>query len=61
VTPVGAAEEIVAALPEAVARLEIISGAGHWAWKDVPERYWPLIVEFVDRAASREAVEAQAG
>jgi pimeloyl-ACP methyl ester carboxylesterase len=50
VTPVEAAEEIVAALPAAVARLEILSGAGHWAWKDAPERFWTTIVEFIDAA-----------
>jgi len=29
-TPVGAAEEIARALPEGLARLEIIAGAGHF-------------------------------
>jgi proline iminopeptidase len=48
VTPVGAAEEIVAALPEGVGQLEIVGAAGHWAWKDAPERYWPTIVEFIE-------------
>jgi pimeloyl-ACP methyl ester carboxylesterase len=57
VTPVGAAEEIADALPEDVAQLEVISGAGHWAWKDAPERFWPMIVEFVHDATSRERVE----
>jgi len=57
VTPVGAAEEIVAALPEGLAQLEVIRGAGHWAWKDAPERFWPMIVEFVDRTAGLEPVE----
>jgi proline iminopeptidase len=47
VTPVGAAEEIVAGLSEGVARLEVIHGAGHWAWKDAPERFWPLLADFV--------------
>ncbi len=39
VTPVGVAEEIVDALPEGIARLEIIDGGGHWAWKDAPDRF----------------------
>jgi pimeloyl-ACP methyl ester carboxylesterase len=51
VTPVGAAEEIAGALPEGLARLEIITGAGHFPWKDAPARYWPLITEFVTRRA----------
>ena len=58
VTPVAAAEEIVAALPAGLAQLEIISGAGHWAWKDVPERFWPMIVAFIQSTTGREAVEA---
>jgi pimeloyl-ACP methyl ester carboxylesterase len=57
VTPVGAAEEIVAALPENVAQLEVISGAGHWAWKDAPERFWPLVVEFIESTTRREPIE----
>jgi pimeloyl-ACP methyl ester carboxylesterase len=50
VTPVAAAEEIVAALPEGIGRLEVIEGAGHWAWKDAPDRFWPMVREFVDSA-----------
>ena len=48
VTPVAAAEELAAALPNA--RLEIVRGAGHWTWKDAPDRYWPLLTEFVSGA-----------
>jgi pimeloyl-ACP methyl ester carboxylesterase len=48
VTPVGAAEEIVDALPEGVGRLEVIEGAGHWMWKDAPDRFWPLVMDFVE-------------
>ncbi len=47
ITPVSAAREIVAALPEGVGRLEVVEGAGHFTWKDAPERYWPLLLEFV--------------
>jgi pimeloyl-ACP methyl ester carboxylesterase len=45
VTPV--AEEITGALPEGIARLEIIAGAGHFTWKDAPDRYWPMIIQFI--------------
>jgi pimeloyl-ACP methyl ester carboxylesterase len=47
VTPVAAAREIVDALPEGLARLEVVEGAGHFTWKDAPERYWPLVIDFV--------------
>jgi pimeloyl-ACP methyl ester carboxylesterase len=35
-TPVDASREIVDALPRGVGRLEVIEGAGHFPWKDVP-------------------------
>jgi pimeloyl-ACP methyl ester carboxylesterase len=57
VTPVGAAEEIVAALPERVAQLKVIDGAGHFTWLDAPERFWPTIVEFIESASTRQRVE----
>ena len=47
VTPVDAAVEIVDALPEGLGRLEVIDGAGHFTWMDAPERFWPMIVEFI--------------
>ena len=47
VTPVGAAEEIVCALREGLARLEIIAGAGHFTWMDAPDRYWPVVARFL--------------
>jgi pimeloyl-ACP methyl ester carboxylesterase len=50
VTPVAAAREIVGALREGVAGLEVVEGAGHFTWKDAPERYWPLLIDFVTRA-----------
>ena len=52
VTPVAAAQEIVDALPEGVGRLEIVPRAGHWAWKDHPEAYWPVLTEFVLRVSA---------
>jgi proline iminopeptidase len=57
VTPVAAAEEIVGALPEGIAQLEVIEGAGHFTWKDAPGRYWPMIIEFIDRIIGRQRVE----
>ena len=55
VTPVAAAEEIVGALPEGIAQLEIIEGGGHFTWMDAPDRFWPTIVEFI-RTATRDRV-----
>jgi proline iminopeptidase len=51
VTPAEAAREIVAALPEGTARLEVMEGAGHFPWLDAPEAYRKLIVEFLERGA----------
>jgi proline iminopeptidase len=53
VTPVAAAEEIVAALPNGIAQLEVVDEAGHFTWMDAPERFWPLIIEFVGSATRR--------
>jgi pimeloyl-ACP methyl ester carboxylesterase len=47
ITPVAAAREIAAALPQGTVRLEVIDGAGHFTWKDAPDRYWPLLRDFV--------------
>jgi proline iminopeptidase len=47
VTPVGASEEIVAALPARSARLEIIEDAGHFTWLDAPDTFWPVLLDFV--------------
>lgn len=47
VTPTAAAREIVDAMPDGTARLEVIDDAGHFAWKDNPERYWPIVTGFV--------------
>ena len=58
VTPVAAAEEIVGALPEGIAQLEILDGAGHFSWMDTPERYWPMIIEFIGITTGRERIEA---
>lgn len=50
VTPVEAAREIANALPEGTWQLEVIEGAGHFPWKDVPDAYWEVVASFVMRA-----------
>jgi pimeloyl-ACP methyl ester carboxylesterase len=47
ITPVAASREIVGGLPRGLGRLAIIKGAGHFPWKDAPERYWPLLERFI--------------
>ena len=56
VTPVAAATEILDALPRDMAQLEVIDGAGHWAWKDTPDRYWSIIAEFINTRAEIPAL-----
>jgi pimeloyl-ACP methyl ester carboxylesterase len=51
VTPVEASQEIAAALPDGLGRLEIVPAAGHFPWLDAPEIYWPLIERFVREVA----------
>ena len=51
ITPVKAAREIFAALPAGLGRLEVLDDAGHFTWKDAPERYWPLLSDFVASTA----------
>lgn len=55
IAPVADAREIVDALPGTTARLEVIEGAGHFTWKDAPDRYWPLLTEFVTSATVTRA------
>jgi pimeloyl-ACP methyl ester carboxylesterase len=47
VTPVAATEEIAGALPDGIAQLAIIAGAGHFTWMDAPDLYWPVLAEFI--------------
>jgi proline iminopeptidase len=49
ITGPAAAREIADGI--AGARLEILERAGHFAWMDVPEAYWPLITGFVASAS----------
>jgi pimeloyl-ACP methyl ester carboxylesterase len=50
-TPVAASQEIVAALQPGIGRLEVIEGAGHFPWLDVPDRYGSLITAFLTMAS----------
>ena len=47
VTPTSAAEEIQVALSPGIGRLEVLDGAGHFPWLDVPDRYWALVRTFI--------------
>jgi pimeloyl-ACP methyl ester carboxylesterase len=35
-------------LPGGIAPLEVIAGAGRFTWLDAPDRFWPMIIDFVD-------------
>ena len=52
ITPVDAAREIADALPEGIAQLAVVEDAGHFTWKDAPDRYWPLLMDFVRTTAA---------
>lgn len=52
ITPVAAAREVVDALAAGGTRLEVVEGAGHFTWMDAPDRYWPLILDFVTSASA---------
>lgn len=47
ITPVWAAETIVDGLPDGTGHLDVIEGAGHFPWRDRPDRYWSSIKRFV--------------
>ena len=47
VTPPAAAREIVAGLAPGIGRLEVLEGAGHFPWLDVPDRYWSVIDSYL--------------
>jgi proline iminopeptidase len=52
VTPVAASEEIVAALPSGLGRLQVLQGAGHFAWLDAPDIFWPQLIDFLQTCES---------
>jgi hypothetical protein len=45
--------ETARALPEGIAPLEVVAGAGHVTWLDAPDRFWPMIIEFHSSATGR--------
>jgi proline iminopeptidase len=51
ITPPHLAREIAEALPRGKAQLEIFDGCGHGAFRDQPERVFPVIRKFVERVA----------
>jgi pimeloyl-ACP methyl ester carboxylesterase len=53
ITPPDTAREIAEGIRSA--RLEILAGAGHFPWVDVPEAYSPPISDFAVSAASRDS------
>jgi pimeloyl-ACP methyl ester carboxylesterase len=62
-TPPAASEEIVAGLRPGIGRLAVLEGAGHFPWLDDPERYWPVIADFVlttGRASNEPTVSPSA-
>ncbi len=52
VTPQAVVAELADALPEGLARVEVLAGGGHFPWRDVPERFWPLLRSFVSGRAA---------
>ena len=51
-TPVDASVEIMDGLAPGVGRLEILEGAGHFPWLDVPDRYFGVVRAFVSEVSS---------
>jgi hypothetical protein len=35
----------------------VFQGAGHFTWKDAPDRYWPLLAEFVTHPGPPQDIE----
>jgi pimeloyl-ACP methyl ester carboxylesterase len=59
VTPVEAAEEISGALPAAIAQRQVIPRAGHFAWLDAPDFFWPILIEFIHSPVGGERGQTQ--
>jgi pimeloyl-ACP methyl ester carboxylesterase len=57
VTPIGGAEEIIDGLPEGIGRLQILEEAGHFHWLDTPDRFWPILIGFIEDAGRRQHME----
>lgn len=51
ITPVWAAETMMDRLPERIGRIDVIEDAGHFPWRDQPDRYWSSIKRFVNSVA----------
>jgi pimeloyl-ACP methyl ester carboxylesterase len=47
VTPPSAHQELADALRDGVGELVVLEDAGHFTWKDAPDRYWPVLNGFV--------------
>ncbi|MEN8238384.1 MAG: alpha/beta hydrolase [Actinomycetota bacterium] len=47
ITPVAVAREMVEVMKPGVAQLCVIENAGHFPWRDAPDRYWPALEEFI--------------
>ena len=53
ITQVADAREIVDGLPDGIGQLEVLERAGHFPWRDVPDRYWPVLEDFVAATVPR--------
>lgn len=51
ITPIAAARELVNGLSPGIGRLEILEGAGHFAWLDMPDRYFRVLTSWLARLA----------
>lgn len=53
ITPIAAAQEIMDGIKPGLARLEVVENAGHFTWIDAPDRYWPILEEFITSVSER--------
>ncbi|HUG31783.1 MAG TPA: alpha/beta hydrolase [Acidimicrobiia bacterium] len=51
ITPPWAAEEMATRLHDGIGSVDVIDGAGHFPWRDSPERYWSSIEGFISSIA----------